>query len=439
MNKRVLFVLLVAFVVLFLVEVAAVHKIFASEVLGAADFHSRWYGARALLLEGRDPYSPEVTAEIEAIRDPGQERKNSFSFAFPLHVIFTFWPLTYFSYDWAQSFWMVTLQWVVFATTVVMMFMVGWKPSPLGIAGALLGSILFYPFARTILLGQFTLHVTLFLALSLLFLRRGQDGWAGWWLAATSIKPQMVLLVGVWMVLWAVVKRRFRFLQGMLVGGAALFFGSLIWLPRWPVSFIEDIQRYAAVASGRNPLEVLGEALLPGDPGLVGSAVTITLLVLTLAAWYWGLGGRSLVGRISHLKGDSPNRVPAGLSPGEDEAAVEDAVLERFEWVLFWTMAVGLLALFQTGSTNQTLLFIPLFLWFWQGLNRWGKAPTIITAAVLIISPWILFLTTIRGDYENPILLLPLPFFCLVVLGLKMLRKRREGIVIVNRQMETAA
>jgi hypothetical protein len=297
----------------------------------------------------------------------------------------------------------------------------------LGIAGALLGSILFYPAARTILLGQFTLHVTLFLALSLFFLRRGQERWAGFWLAATSIKPQMALLVGVWMVLWAVFRRRTRFLQGVLLGGGALLFGSLIWLPRWPLSFVEDIQRYAAVASGRNPMDVLGEAILPGNPGLVGAVVTGALLLLTLAAWYWGLFSTQ---RRKEAKRQSLNN--------SGELATDDG-LGRFEWVLFWTMAVSLLVLFQTGSTNQALLFIPLFLWFWQGLKGWGRLPSIVIAVVLIFTPWILFLTTITGNYEHPILLLPLPFFCLVVLGLQMWQMRRRGSGAVKGQMETAA
>lgn len=418
MTKKLYPILFILFAVIFLAEVWAVKTFFASEVLAAADFHSRWYGARALLLEGRDPYSPEVTVEIEAIRDPQQLRTNSFSFAFPLHVIFTFWPLSYFSYAWAQSFWIVTLQWVVFALTLLLMYMVGWKPSPLGIAGALLGSILFYPVARTILLGQFTLHVTLFMALSLFFLRRRQDGWAGFWLAATSIKPQMVLLVGLWMVLWALFKRRYQFLQGLLIGGAALLFGSLIWLPRWPISFVEDIQRYAEVASGRNPMEVLGEVIWPGNPGLVAAVVTAILLLLTLGAWYWGLAEKT------SRKGAETQR--------------NNIELGRFEWVLYWTIAVSMLVLFQTGSTNQALLFIPLFFWFWEGLNRWGKLPAIIIAVVLIVGPWILFLTTISGDYENPILLLPLPFFCLAVLGLKLWQRRRQEVEGLNRPLESA-
>jgi hypothetical protein len=387
--------------------------------LGAADFHSRWYGAQALLLDGQDPYSPEVTAEIEAIRDPNQRQLNSFSFAFPLHVIFTFLPLAFMSYGLAASFWIVTLQWVVFGITLLLMYMVGWKPSPLGIGAALLGSIFFYPAARTILLGQFTLHVTLFLAMSLFFLRRRQDGWAGFWLAAASIKPQMVLLVGLWMVLWAVFRRRTRFLLGVIVGGGALLLGSMVFLPRWPISFIEDIQRYAEVASGRNPLEVLGEFIVPGNPAIVSVVLGGVLLLLTIVAWYWGVGDSAVLGRFLKNKGDLTNGSEASDARNENEGAGID---RRFEWVLYWTIGVSLLVLFQTGSTNQALLFIPFFFWFWQGLKSWGRMAAVLIAIVVIVTPWILFLTTISGDYENPLLLLPLPFFCLIIHGIKWFR-----------------
>jgi hypothetical protein len=400
MTKKQWVVALAVVGVLFLAEVAAVRQFFASEVGGVADFHSRWYGARALLLEGRDPYSPEVTAEIVAIRDPEGRQTNSFSFAFPLHVIFVFWPLTYLSYDWTQAFWMVTLQWVTFATAAAVMAMVRWRPSPLGLAGALTAAIIFYPAARTILLGQFTLHVTLFLALSLLALRRGQDGWAGVWLAATSIKPQMVIMVGLWMVLWALVQKRWDFLRGLVLGGLAMLLGSMIWLPRWPISFLEDIQRYAEVASGRNPIEVLIELLWPGvgPDGLSAGYYLMggLLLALTGLAWYWGLR--------------------KGQEVGSEQ--------ERFEWVFFWTMAVSLLVLFQTGSTNQAVLFIPLALWFWQLLQRWGRLPAIVAAVVVLFGPWLLFLETISGDYEHPMLLLPLPLLCLAVLAGQMIGGR---------------
>ncbi|MCI0395292.1 MAG: DUF2029 domain-containing protein [Chloroflexi bacterium] len=367
---------------LFILQVVGMHATFARQVTAAADFHSRWYGARALLLEGRDPYSPEVTAEIEAIRDPNQRRTNSFSFAFPLHVIFVFWPLAYLPYDWAQVAWMVALQWMAIAIAAGMLLLEGWRPAPAAAAGVILATLFFYPAARTILLGQFTLPVTLFLVLCLLAWQRGRDGRAGFWLAATSIKPQMVVLVGLWLVLWAISRRRWRFVRGMLLGGGLMLAASLALLPRWPLSFLEDVQRYAEVASGRHPLDVLLEMAWPGASRLAFYLLAAVLLLLMGLAWWRGWGQ------------DGPRATRA----------------------LYWTMAVTLLVLFQTGSTNQAILLIPLLAWLAEVNRRWGRWPALLGAAVLVVAPWVLFLNTIRGNYENPLLLLPLPFFCLAVL-----------------------
>lgn len=369
-------------VFLFFAEVVGLHRALPADGFGAADFHSRWYGARALLVEGRDPYSPAVTAELEAIRDPQRLRLNSFSFAFPLHVIFFFWPLAYLDYGWAQVFWMVTLQWVALGLLVVMLAMVGWRPKPLVATALALATLFFYPVARTILLGQFTLHVTLLLALCLWALRRGRDGWAGIFLAATSIKPQMVIIVGLWLVLWAISRRRWRFLGGLAGGGAAFLVASLVLLPRWPLSFIEDIQQYATVAGGKDPLIVLTEWVRPGGIPAFRYLLVALLVVGMIWAWWraWGQEGA------------------------------------RFERAVYWAMAVGLLVFFQTGTTNQVMLYIPLFLWLWQGLARWGRGPVLAMTAALIFGQWFFFLSTIEGDYENPLMFLPLPFFTLVIL-----------------------
>src|SRR6185503_7567647 len=65
-----------------------------------SDLYPRWLGSRELLLHHRDPYSPEVTREIQAgyygrELDPGRmddprfnEPKDQQGFAYPLHVIF---------------------------------------------------------------------------------------------------------------------------------------------------------------------------------------------------------------------------------------------------------------------------------------------------------------------------------------------------------------
>ncbi len=368
---------------LFALESMAVHAFFTTRFPGGNDFYPRWAGARALLLEGRDPYSPEVTAEIQAdILGPTREAKNSFSFAFPLPVVFLFWPLVYCSYDWAQATWMVTLQWVGVATVIGLLRLERLRPSPIGLAGLFLGTFFFYPVVRTIILGQFTLHVTLFLVAALWALQHGRDGWAGMWLAATFIKPQMVVFIVPWLVVWAVGRRRWRLVGGLLAGGGLLLLASLALFPRWPVSFLEDVRRYSGVAGGRNPLAVLMGLVWPGGPEAVRYGLAGLLLLAMLTAWRRGW---------------------------QDDG-------ESFLRAVYWTIVVSLLVPFQTGSTNQVMLFIPLFAWLHRSLERWGRWWVLMGVSVLLVALWALFLSTVKGEWENPVMFLPLPLLSLAVL-----------------------
>jgi len=370
--------------ILFLSESVAVHNSFAVHFPGVSDFYSRWAGARAFLVEGRDPYSLEVTEEIQRVIeiDPTLEGVGKGGFAYPLYTLFLFWPLVYLSYDWAQAIWMVTLQWVAVATVLGLLRLGRWRPSPIGLAGLCLGTLFLYPITRTIFLGQFTLHVTFFLVAALWALHRGHDGWAGAFLAATSIKPQMVIFIVPWLILWTIGRRRWRLLGGLLAGGGGLLVTSLMLFPRWPISFLEDIQRYSKVAGGRNPLVVLMNLVWPGGPESAPYGLAGILMLAML--WAWRRGWR-------------------------DEG-------KFFMRATHWTIIVGLLVTFQTGTTNYALLLIPLFAWLRRALTYWGRGWTLAMAIALLAIPWIIFLSTIKGDWENPIMFLPLPLFSLAVM-----------------------
>lgn len=369
-------------VALFAFESVAVHAFFTTRFPGGNDFYSRWAGARALLLEGRDPYSLEVTAEIQAVKgiDPSREGKGGF--AYPLYVLFMFWPLAYLSYEWAQAIWMVTLQWMTMATVVGLLILERWRPSPAGLVGLFLGTLFLYPIARTIFLGQFTLHVTLSLVAAMWALRRGHDGWAGLFLAATSIKPQMVIFIAPWLVLWAIGQRRWRLVGGLLAGGGLLLLGSLALFPRWPISFLEDVQRYSDVAGGRNPLIILVGLAWPNGAAVVRYGLAGILLLAMLAAWRRGWRDTG----------------------------------ENFFHAIHWTIVVSLLVPFQTGTTNQAMLLIPMCAWLRRALARWRRWPVLIGTGGLLAALWALFLGAIKGNWENPLMFLPLPLLSLAVL-----------------------
>jgi hypothetical protein len=244
------------------------------------------------------------------------------------------------------------------------------------------GTLFFYPIARSIMLGQFTLHVTLFLVLALWALRHGHDGWAGVCLAVTSIKPQMTILVVLWMVLWGIGRRRWRLVVGLLLGGALLSLAALALFPRWPVSFLEDVLRYSEVAGGRNPLVVLMSLVWPDGPEAVRYGMAGALVLAMLAAFRRGWR--------------------------DDE--------EFFLLATYWAIVTSLLVPFQTGSTNQAMLLIPLYTWMRRALKRWGRWRVLTGVTVLLIALWVLFVGTIKGNWENPVMFLPLPLFSLVIL-----------------------
>ena len=370
-------------ILLFVIQVIATYQylIIPSDI-GFNDFFSRWRGANIYLLEGRDPYGLDVTSQIQVEMGATYQAEGRSGFHYPLHVLFLFWPLVYLPYTWTQAIWFTILLWLAIATVGIMLIYLGWKPSLLGVVGLLLGTIIFYPIARTMLLGQFTIHVTFFIALCLLLLQKEHDGWAGIALAATSVKPQLAVFVGVWLVLWALFQKRYRFIWGVLGGGLLFFLASTAVYSRWIISFIEDMQRYADVAGGRNPLLVMTELLGLGETQILHYILSTLLLSIMLYSWW----------RARH----------------------DDGIL--FNLAVYWSLLVTAIVPFQTGTTNQAVLLIPLLAGIYYLTKRWGGWKTAVLSILIIASLWVLFGVTISGNYENQILFLPLPF--LVLIGL---------------------
>jgi hypothetical protein len=392
LKRRDWVILFLIFILLFAGESFIAYRYLIEPTsLGLNDFYSRWAGARAWLIEGRDPYGLDVTAEIQQFLGATHQAEGRSGFHYPMHVTFLFLPLINVPYPITEAIWLVTLQWVAIGIVVASLARLEWWPSPLGMIGLLLVGILIYPAARTMLLGQFTLHVTLFLALALLMLHKGHDGWAGIFLAATSIKPQMVVIVGIWLVLWAVGQRRWRFIWGVLGGGLLYLLGGMLLYPRWLLSFWEDVQRYADVAGGRSPLLVLLEEV--GLPGWLHFVLGGLLVVAMLFSWW----------RARQAEGT------------------------LFDTAVYWSLVVTVIVPFQTGSTNKVLLLIPIFAWLYAGVKRWGGWPIAGITAVIIIGLWLLFLNTLSGDYENQIMFLPLPFLSLLILIVSEFNPQKQG------------
>lgn len=383
MSRREWLVLGVLIIILFVAQVFVTYRYLALPNPGANDYYSRWAGARELLVNGRNPYDLAVTREIQDVIQIDQAEVGRGGFHYPLHVTFLFLPLVFLPYVWAQAIWQTVLVWVIIAIVVVMLLYLRWRPAPIGMGALLLTGIMFYPATRSVLLGQFTLHVTLFLILALLMWQRGHDGWAGIFLAATSVKPQMVAVLGFWLVLWAIRNQRWRFVWSVIGSGVAFLLAAMLLYPRWLPAFWEDTFRYSGVAGGSVPLTVFFEWLLPSGVEVARLVVSAVLVGAMLYTWW-----------------------RAWRSNDNND----------FLLSVFWTLTVSVLVMFQTGTTNQALFLFPLFIWLYQGVQRWGVWPVTAVTATVLFSLWWFFLSTISGDFENPLLFFPTPFFILAVL-----------------------
>lgn len=387
MRKNDWFILALLLALIFVLEVFVVQRFLTSQIPGANDFYSRWHGARAFLLEGRNPYALDVTEEIQPIIgiDPSEVGRGGFNY--PLHVIFFFWPLVYLPYDWTQAIWWTVVLWLAIASTVILLQWLGAGTKPHSLLTFLLVALTFYPITRSIFLGQFTLHILFFLVLALFLLKANSDFWAGVALSAASIKPQMLILVVPFLLLWALKLKRPRFIYGLLAGGVVFLTASLALMPTWPLEFLADTRRYRQFSGGFTPLRLLFDYLAP-DASVLLWQIPAVILVLIMLYFWW-------------------------KSPGSDIA---------FRQALYWTIIVQTLVTFQTGTTNQVLLWIPILDWLASFRARNWTLFSLTLISLVWVSSWTLFVRTL-GEHEHPVMFLPILMLTFLLLGIQSIRK----------------
>ena len=218
-----------------------------------SDLYPRWLGARELLMHGRNPYSGEITREIQQgyygrPLDPARadDPKDQQGFAYPAYVVFLLAPTVGLPFDVVQIgfrwmliglaaltvwLWLRVLRWKVSCQTVsiLVVLMLGWLPMVQGIK-----------------LQQLSLLVAGLLAACGACLAGGWLFLAGGLLALATIKPQLTWPLVAWLLVWATFEWRtrrrvvfgFALIMLLLVGGAELV------LPGWLRMFVEGIGQY---------------------------------------------------------------------------------------------------------------------------------------------------------------------------------------------------
>lgn len=358
----------------------------ASRVLGANDFYSRWMGARALFLAGKDPYSNAVTREIQIgmYGRPALADEDQVAFAYPLYAALFAAPLVVLPYAWAESFWIAFLIVAIVGASILFARWVEWPQTHWGLLALLAFVLTFYPAQRGVFLGQFALLVYASLAIGIVLVAREHDGFAGCFLAIATVKPHVALLAILVILSWAVWHKRWRVWVGFVSAMAFLLIASFLLLPNWLTEFFTALGAYQSYIQIGSPLQVLSGLLL-GLPwsNFVTVALSATLFCVLLYKFWRTIG---------------------------------DGWRDFFPTIEL-AIIITTFAMIRTATTDQTLLLLPFMHWI-SGLSRSsGRVRAILVGICIIVVPWLVFLFTLKGNQEAPIATTVVVLLCLIGYG----------------------
>ena len=231
-----------------------------------SDLYPRWLGARELLVHGRDPYSPEVSREIQAgyygrALDPNRasDPKDQQGFVYPLYVVFYLAPTIHAPFARVQY----VFFWVLVALTALSVPIwlrgLGWSASAwvqLSIVCLTLGSL---GVLQGLKLQQLSLFVVPLIACAVLMLIRGRQWSAGILLALATVKPQLVWLLFLVLVIWSSGewRRRWQWLASFAVTMTLLTAASELLLPHWIPKFLHALVEYQKYTGNISVMEEL--------------------------------------------------------------------------------------------------------------------------------------------------------------------------------------
>jgi hypothetical protein len=255
------------------------------------DFYPVWLTARQWRTEHRNPYSPEMTRQIQTglfgrpldPRNPTDPPADYREFAYPAFTELILWPGAALDFGHLRVVLAVLLPILTAASFWLWLLALQWPVRPIWIAVIAALGLCNYQILEALFAEQPGLIVGFLLASAALALRRNRMSLAGILMALTLIKPQMTLLAILFLLLWSFSdRRRARFWISFLATALFLVSASLWIWPHWIGQWLTILLGYHRYATP--PLV----ALLPGAAlgPYVGPAVIIVLVGVSAAlAW----------------------------------------------------------------------------------------------------------------------------------------------------------
>jgi hypothetical protein len=250
-----------------------------------SDLYPRWLGARELFLHGRDPYSYEITREIQAGyygRPLDSSRRgdpiDQQAFAYPVYVVFYLAPTVRLDFGIVQRGFFWILVGVTAASLMCWFHFLRWKVAPLTQAALIALTLGSLPVLQGLKLQQLTLLVAAMCAAGMALLVAGRPLSAGMVLSLATIKPQLALPLLLWLAIWTLadLRRRYRWAVAFMLGTGVLCIASELFLPHWVARFFHAVAAYRQYA---RPEPIL-ETILSYPAGRIVESLLVAMTVL---------------------------------------------------------------------------------------------------------------------------------------------------------------
>jgi hypothetical protein len=363
------------------------------------DLYPRWYGTREVLLHHRDPYSAEVTQEIQSAYNGREQR-----FGYPLYVIFFLAPTVGMQFHSAY----IVFWWLLAAVTILTMAL--WLsviPLQLSVLArvtlfaVVLSSV---PVLQGLSLVQFGLLVAGLLTGAVAAIVAGHLFLAGMLLALATIKPWMSLFAISWFAAWVSGdwQARRRLLWGFAAALAVLVLASEYLVPGWLLRYPGVLSAYAKHAESTPLISVFLPLALHWPVALGG--------ILATGLFCWSVrrqpaSSTHFILAFAFVSTLTVLIMPTALSPYNHLSLLPAVLLILRHWTQLWSRS------FRSRVVISLLAGM--------GILPWLLAPVVTVGSLITARAW---LGNFRLAPLYASLLLPFAVLGLLLLVAKSLR-----------------
>ncbi len=382
------------------------------------DFYPIWLTGRALLFQGTNPYTPEMTRAIQIglfgrpmdSRRPADPPTDFRAFAYPIYVDLLMAPLLPFRFEAVRIVLALLLPVLTAAGLILWLraFRLQLSARALGVATILF--LVSYPVLEGLYAQQVGLLVGTALALAIASIVRGRMVLAGVLLGLASVKPQLVWLLALGLALWVASDwtRRKGLALGFFVTMALLFLASQLLLPGWLGGWWHSMIGYSHYTLPPLTQLVLGRFL--------GTVAGVGMLAFTAALCWTTRREPATSGRFS-LAVSFVLAVTVTVEPTGGAVYDHVVLIPAIFWLGFrWAEILN-------GSRPvRVLAMVAAFAIGWQWIVACGVAVLSLFSAVPASNPAVLVFPARMAA--------PLPFVLLALLSFFVVRVLREKTAV---------